>query len=145
MCQFIKLFRMFLLGGVVLFSSACQSDTNWNGTYEYMINSGNTVGGSVITAKYVLSINDSSCNLDIDGYQLEERIICNAESKNNVLSIKFKSYANGSSLNDFGVAIYKVNDILFNLRKFNDSLVTKWIAETPDNIDIKEGNYFKLK
>ncbi len=140
-----KLFTKFTLYGALLFSTACHSSGVWNGTYIYVKNSGNTAGGTIISTEYVLKIDASSCKLNIDGFQVEDRILCNAVSNDDVLSVKFKSYGNGSLLNDFGVSVYKVHDVLFSLTKSSDVLITKWITESPDDISSKEGRYFLLK
>lgn len=145
MSNILSLIKKTIFYCVILFSSACHSSGVWNGTYIYSGTSGNTTGGSIITTNYQLSIDSSLCALNIDGFQLEERIICDAVSKDNVLSVKFKSYADGSVVNAFGVAIYKVNDVLFSIAKTKNSLITKWVAELPDDKIEREGIYFKLK
>lgn len=145
MYEIMSFIKKSFFYGLILFSSACHSSGVWNGTYIYSDTLGNTAGGSVITTNYKLTIDSSLCTLNIEGFQLEERIICDAESNDNVLSVKFKSYADGSAVNAFGVAIYKVNDTLFSLAKSKDLLITKWVAEKPDNNKSSEGLYFKLK
>ena len=83
--------------------------------------------------------------LKIDGFQIEEKITCDAIVNDNVLSVRFVSHSNGSTVNDFGVAIYKVNEELLSIKKSNKRLITKWGAESPGDKLPVEGIYFKLK
>ena len=143
--NFIIYIKNILLLVTLVVSSACNSSDQWDGVYTYSSTYGKTVGGSVVTSKYRLNVRSSLCDLNIEGYQINDTIKCTVDNKASSMSVKFKSYGNGDVVNEYGVAMYKVDDVLFSLSKKDDLLVTTWGREKPDNIPTNEGTYFKLK
>ena len=113
-------------------SISCFAGSNWDGTYTYESTSGNTVGGSPISLKYVLTVSEKDCFLSIDGFQTMDRIKCKADAEDSTLHIRFKSYENGATANEFGVQIYKIDQILFDLMMHGHNITTTWKAEKPD-------------
>ncbi|MDH5654089.1 MAG: DUF5991 domain-containing protein [Gammaproteobacteria bacterium] len=125
----------------LLFTNSVNAAEEWDGKYEYHTSLGTTVGGSVIMLMYELSVSKTDCTLNIDGYQTMDRIKCRADAKGDQLLVRFKSYADGSVKNPFGIEIYKVDAVLFELLRKDGKLVTTWKAEQPENLT-EPGEYF---
>lgn len=130
---------------VPLFSFSCFAGPNWDGTYRYESAQDNTVGGSPVSVKYVLVVSGPDCSLSIDGFQTMERITCRADTEQTSLHVRFNSYKNGKVENEFGVQVYKVDQILFDLDKSGGDISTTWRADKPDSNRPNTGNYFIIK
>jgi hypothetical protein len=148
----------FLILGVCMFATACMANNTenaWYGQYEYFSSGGETVGGSQIMLDITLKIDKQggkeSCQLNADGYQTYDRILCTTAVKNNRLTLQFKSYADGKIANEIGVERYKVGETLFSLEKSsatNDKkqnrYIPHWGAYTPFGIKRKNmKDYFE--
>ena len=120
----------------------CFAGSNWGGTYRYESALGNTTGGSPIVMDYVLVISGQDCSLSIDGFQTMDRIKCIADADDSTLHVKFKSYENGAIENEFGVQIYEVGQVLFDLTMSGDKITTTWQAEMPDEKFPRTDTYF---
>ncbi len=71
-----------------------------------------------------------------------ERIKCLADAEQTMLHIKFMSYENGETKNEFGVQVYKVGQSLFDLERNASSITTTWQSEVPDENLPRTGQYF---
>lgn len=136
----IKITSIILL--VSLGSFSCFASPDWAGTYNYEFAQGNTVGGSPISMKYVLTVSGKDCSLSIDGFQTIERIRCRADTAKSTLHVRFKSYANGAVTNEFDVQIYEADQILFDLERSDTNITTIWKSEIPDENLPRTGTYF---
>jgi len=136
----LKIASIILL--VSLGSLSCFAGPDWDGTYSYESAQGNTVGGSSIVMKYVLVISSQDCSLSIDGFQTMDRIKCTANAEKSTLHIRFKSYENGAVENEFGVQVYKVGQVLFDLTRSGAKITTTWQGEVPDEKLPRTGTYF---
>ncbi|MBI3561068.1 MAG: hypothetical protein HY080_05060 [Gammaproteobacteria bacterium] len=115
--------RLFVFS-VYLFAAACMAgnpENPWVGEYKYFASGGQTAGGSQIMVDITLKIdnqgNKASCQLNADGFQRYDRILCTTTLDNNQLTVHFKSYGDGSVVNPIGVDVYKVGETLFALEK----------------------------
>ena len=136
-----KYFQLFTLISAFWIISACAENASWNGTYVYEATLGDTVGGDSAVVTYTVTIAPNKCELSIEGFQTSDSLICKAKDMDNKLSVNFQSYADGSIKNKYGVAIYKVGDLLFQLNRTKD-LITTWGALLPDEKLAKVGHYF---
>lgn len=134
--------RVFFILGLLWGVTACASNTKWQGLYIYEAELGENVAEQPVIVEYTLEIDDSSCQLSIQGYQVFETILCDARSNKKTLNILFRSYEDGSVKNAYGVEIYKTGQRLFWL---DDALITHWDAMVPDESVTKPGNYFLKK
>ncbi len=112
---------------------SCTADTtkeNWQGEYSYFVELGSSVGGSKMLRKYKLIITPSAktkpCVIKVDGFQTYERILCSLHEAKDKLTIKFKSFSNGTMLSERGIEIYKKKENLISLFMKNGSLYTQW-------------------
>jgi hypothetical protein len=128
-------------------------NANWQGAYEYDYNGGKTFGGSPVTEHYTLRISSNivvdAATLTINGFQKDEVIYGDISGNSNEFSVLFHSYANGQILNEYGVAQFRVGDVLMTLRKAwtqnGVRLETTWGAIVPGDKLSKTGLYFKKK
>lgn len=102
---------------------------------------GNNAADDAVIVEYTLKYSANKCEIEIEGYQTSESIICSAKENSNELSVSFKSYANGSTKNIYDVEVYPAGSTLFRLIN-KDGLKTKWEELTPDGIEAKTGKYF---
>ena len=113
----------------------------WNGVYEYDAMLGDNVAEDKIIIEYELVLKDGDCKLIAQGYQTDETLLCTIEEHGVDLNIKFKSYADESTENIYGVAIYPPHSTLFQLTSTPDSLITTWGTLAPDDSH-SSGKYF---
>ena len=116
----------------------------WNGVYKYDAMLGENVAEDKIIIEYELVLKDGDCKLSVQGYQTDETLLCTVEEHGVDLNIKFNSYADGSTENIYGVAIYPPNSTLFQLTSTPDSLITTWGSLLPDDSH-SSGKYFIKK
>lgn len=120
----------------------------WSGTYKYEENLGYDGGGTSSTGEtavidFTLNIQSSGkCTLTAEGYQTDEAIVCGIEKNTKSIIVTFKSYKNGSIVNQYGVAEYKPNEVLFVLGKTGSRLTTTWKSYNNDP-PLPAGIYFK--
>ena len=134
--------QIFALLGLLWGVAACAGHSVWSGEYSYEAVLGENVAEQAIIVEYVLNVDDKSCQLSIQGYQVFETIMCDAKDDKKVLSIYFKSYEDGSVKNAYGVELYKPGQRLFWL---DNEWVTHWDALVPDEAVAKPGKYFLKK
>lgn len=137
----------FLIITIVLLltSHVCMSQESfaWEGEYRYQSQLGKTFGGSPIVIDMNLRIKaDDSCSLVINGYQVSEKIICKAVSDPRGKQIAFVSYNSGKIENEYGVQQYQVGEVLFNLERSQDRVLTTWQSLKPDNVEKSMGSFF---
>ena len=107
-----------LLTGAAL---AAGGGEGWLGRYRWEAEGGRTAGGTGIVVTYDLAIGPAGarggCVLTAQGFQTDERILCKAEAGARSLTVAFHSYADGRTLNRFGVAVHKPGEPLFTLTR----------------------------
>ncbi|WP_331344051.1 DUF5991 domain-containing protein [Cellvibrio sp. UBA7661] len=133
--------RSSLLVGALL-SFTASANPVWHGSYGFDLDLSGGIPDRLMFVEYVLNVDDKSCQLSIQGYQVFETIMCDAKDDKKALRIYFKSYEDGSVKNAYGVELYKVGQRLFWL---DDELVTHWDALVPDESVAKPGKYFLKK
>jgi hypothetical protein len=90
----------------------------------------------------IASAGRNSCRLAIDGYQSNDRIVCESVPSNDNLKVIFNGYDGGSVGNEFGVVEYKPGNLLFTLRRTKSGLQTVW-GQLANNLNETVGEYFK--
>ena len=134
----------FLMFSIFMLATACMAggtENVWQGEYSYYASGGQTAGGSQIMMDITLKIDKQgakeSCELNADGYQTYDRILCTTAMNKNQLTLQFKSYADGRLVNKYDVARYKVGETLFLLEKADtknakkNRYIAHWGAYTP--------------
>ena len=113
--------------------------------YAYYSEQGRTAGGSAIGTGYTLTIGDDrgDCFLQVQGFQVDEIILCSLEFEASQADIQFVSYEDGSVKNPYGVQLYEPGEVLFSLEKSEPRLVTIWRSLTPDEEVVEKGTYFE--
>lgn len=122
----------------------------WDGEYTYGGYGGRTAGGSAIMMKITVSINDpkfeQACVLQALGFQTDERIFCATTAKGDALEVRFKSYSDGGTANEFGNEIYKVGEVLLTLQRPKDQkneYAVRWGSYVPFDDMSQAKNYFE--
>jgi hypothetical protein len=111
-----------------------QAPVSWAGQWEYTAPPANSAGGSPISMQYRLVVDDEkaggSAQLKMQGFQTDQTIVCDIEPTDDRLVLKFRSYANGKAVNEFGVAEYRLGEPLLTLARGRDSqkgrITTEW-------------------
>jgi hypothetical protein len=113
--------------------------------YVYYSEQGRTAGGSAIGTGYTLTIGDGrdNCTLSVQGFQVDEVILCSLEAEAGQADIQFVSYEDGAVKNPYGVQLYEPGEVLFSLEKSDPRLVTIWGSLTPDEEAAETGTYFR--
>lgn len=134
------------IGKTVLFclwclASACGAGETWRGEYRYEAAAGRTAGGSPMVVEYRLYLSDGGCRLSVQGYQVDETLLCRSVESGDGLEVRFESYAGGSPANVYGVRVYKPGETLFVLSRTGGRMLTRWKALRPEGAGA-EGRYF---
>lgn len=131
-------FIRILLLSFAMVATACMAgnlDQAWVGEYHYSIVGGETARHLPVTTDITLKISQQGnlvkCQLNADGYQTYDRIVCTPVMDNHQLTLQFKSYTDGNTVNPLGVAEYKVGETLFSLEQAADTTEKKQNLFTP--------------
>jgi len=124
--------------------AAPEPGAGWYGRYLYTYEGGETAGGSPIAVRYRLDLGRGSCLLRAEGFQTDEAIRCVAVPVGGGLAVRFRSFADGSVENMYGVAEYRPGATLLTLRRLRGRLLTRWAGYSlPDGKVRPEGIYFR--
>lgn len=137
--------RSYILCFLLLLSgSASAEKIQWNGKYVYEFSFGETTPDVVAVVEYALILNGNNCWLRVQGYQVNDDIICRAEVVEDSVKVRFVSYSNGSVENVYGVQLYKINEILFALiGDASGGARTQWGSLKPDEKLPSVGQFFQ--
>lgn len=152
-------FIRILLFTVFMAATACMAgntENAWYGEYDYFASGGETAGGSQIMMHITLKIDkqgsEERCQLNADGYQTYDRILCTTAMDKNRLTLQFKSYPDGSTVNPIGVEEYKVGETLFSLEKSStknekkqDQYLAHWGTYSPFGGERKKAKDYFVK
>jgi hypothetical protein len=136
------IYKFLLMSSISL--SACAQTDNWYGTYKYEALLGENVAKDKIAIEYTFILDDEKCQVVSQGYQTDEKILCVTQESGNDLTVKFRSYQDGSTENIYGVEVYPVNSMLFKLTRTDKTLITTWGTLSPDE-SLPSGEYFAKK
>lgn len=120
---------------------------DWTGIYAYEGSFGRTAGGTGVVALYEIRIGAkpvTDCRITIDGFQTDETLLCAAHEEAATLTLRFRSYEDGKSVNRYGVTVYAPGAPLIALHRMPDgTLETSWLAlRTLDGGTPPRGRYF---
>lgn len=135
-------FRILILVSLIITTFSACANNAWNGKYIYEASAGKNVAKDEVVVEYTFKYSTTKCEIQIEGYQTSEAIICNARETDNNLEVAFKSYSNGSTKNAYGVEVYPAGSLLFKLTSKDNIIVTTWAELMPDGISGKNGKYF---
>ncbi len=116
--------------------------TNWLGTYECHQTLGENVSGVVASSEYIITVDPNHCEIHIQGFQIDEHLICQSDISVNQLTLTFESYSDGSKYNKYGVAVYHQTETLLELTKHDHQTTTHWHALWPGEPVSKIDNCF---
>jgi hypothetical protein len=114
---------------------AAQAPVSWAGLWEYNAPPAESAGGSPISMQYRLVVDDAkqggTAQLSIRGFQTDQTILCDVERTNDRIVVKFRSFANGKIVNEYGIAEYREGQPLLTLARSRDqqgqgSVTTEW-------------------
>ncbi len=123
----------------------------WAGSYVYEDALGEIPArsGTHVFITYKLRVPKSAsrpATLNADGFQTEDRVRCAISGSEDRIEIRFISFADGTVANQFGVAVYQPNDVLFTLERVRTNgvqvVVTEWRALKPSGVAHRRGRYF---
>jgi hypothetical protein len=123
------------------------STTSWLGNYSFGDDSGQTAGGSstFVDRKIIIQKKGDKVTGSFvsQGFQSDEKILCDTAFDGNKMTLIFRSYPDGSVKNAYGVQVYKRGARLLTLEKSmvkgKTKLLTFWHEFTPDNVKAKSG------
>jgi len=119
---------------------------DWRGHYAYEADAGRASGGVEAMVSYELTVFEGdtqpAAKLSIEGYQSDETIFCDISPSGERLDVLFKSYDDGRTVNKYGVAQYRLGDVLFTLSKRGERLTTQWGKLRPDGTKKQQGVFF---
>jgi hypothetical protein len=103
--------------------------------------------------QYRLVVDDGkaggSAQLTVQGFQTDQTIVCDVEPTDDRIVVKFRSYANGKVVNEFGVAEYRPGEPLLTLARGRDSqkgsITTEWQGLSPPREDVPRIGVFFQK
>ena len=123
--------------------AAAPSQAGWDGTYRYAFDGGRNAGGDATIVTYTLVLTPTTCRFSAEGYQTDEDILCTATRTPERVDVAFKSYADGSTNDAYGNAVYSVGDSLFALERNGAQVFTRWKGYTlPDEKPHRPAVYF---
>lgn len=145
----VAIFAALMLGVSVAADAPVSAQTaaskaearSWYGTYVHS----ETIprpGGVTAAIDYRLTLSDAGCRLDAKGLQTDTDIVCTARMNGNDLQIGFRSYADGVTTNQYGVARYAPGAPLLMLTRTLGGLVTTWQGFTTSDGERRSGRYF---
>ncbi|QBR00136.1 DUF5991 domain-containing protein [Paraburkholderia pallida] len=114
----IKLiFLLFTIASVSYSLAAGSIDRFWSGNYEFTDTFWDGTQSVITEIKLKINTN-GECTLSREGFQQDEHIICFAQENklSSSIDILFISYLNGSTTNEYGVAVYEHETRLFSLK-----------------------------
>ena len=142
-----RTFLLTILAMSICFATLTVSAQEWGGLYRYNANFGRNAGGTTMRVTYEIAIEDGptpDAEITADGYQTGNTVLCNTRQKGNSLELRFLSYPDGKMENQFGVKLYKKNDLLITLTRVTSAGKTKYRAVIGKyNTDVKGPVYFK--
>lgn len=137
------IFRILILVSLIITSfPTCANNNAWDGIYIYEASAGKNIAEDEIVLEYTFKYSATKCEIQIQGYQTSEAIICSARETNSNLEVAFKSYSNGSTKNAYDVEVYPAGILLFALAIKDKTIVTTWAELMPDGAPKKSGKYF---
>jgi hypothetical protein len=144
---------------LVVLTTACSGGspgdspvTSWVGVWEYMANPESTAGGSPITMHYQLLVAEPgavpAATLVIRGFQTDETLLGTVDMTPVRLTVRFRSYDGGSTLNEYGVAEHHAGDSLVTFTRDDtqgsDGVITEWQGlDPPQDTMPRKGIYFR--
>jgi hypothetical protein len=82
----------------------------------------------------------------VQGFQTNESLVCDVSGTHEQIAVSFRTYQNGRTQNEYGVAVYQPGQVLFTLRRAADgALVTTWGALRPDGVREISGRFFERR
>jgi hypothetical protein len=159
----IQRIRWFVLVSLLAALAACSDSRraeppgaepapNWNGVWRYEATLPPDAGGSPVTMRYVLTIADAgktpSATLAIQGFQTDQTLLCDVEIAGSTLVLKFRSFGDGKTLNEFGVEQYRPGARLITLSRESAQgmITTEWEGlDPPAPAMPRKGLYFRAR
>ena len=144
---FHRIFLLTILAMSICFATLSVSAQEWGGLYRYNASFSRNAGGTAMNVTYEIAIEDGptpDAEITADGYQTGNTILCTTRIKGSSIELRFLSYPGGKMENDFGVELYKKNDLLMTLTRVTSAGKTKYRAVIGKyNTDVKGPVYFK--
>jgi len=141
------LIAMFIVFSVFCAQAADTSISTWQGTYNFSGSGGREAGGIATFLEIKLALSSSGgCEIIREGYQVQDSMVCSVSKNKDGIDILFKSYPDGKTQNEYGVAVYKSGDRLFSLfpKGNGKTLITDWGKLKPEGY-VKKKKYIYFK
>ena len=106
-------------------------------------NLGEIAPGQVALIEYELKVRGGVCELAANGFQTAESINCAASVDGEKMTINYIFYADGSTKNVYGVAVYKISEPLFSIENKSGEMATHWQSLWPGEPISKVDSCFK--
>ena len=146
----MKIYRVLLRLIIMMPSvaAAAVGASGWEGRYRYDATYGRTAGGTAIVIRHTIDVTSENATLAAEGYQIDEVLLCDVEAAPTRITLRFRSYSDGSTNNAYGVAMYTPGEALLVLEKPSNSMravpVTRWLGYAGlDGIRPSPGVYFR--
>lgn len=123
--------------------------SGWAGEYVYETAGRATATGVFVPVKYRLTVaphgTDQSARLEHTANQIHRVVLCDVDATTSRLVVRFRSFADGSTVNEYGVTEFAAGAELFSIQRTVDEhlpgLKTSWQALQPDGV-ATSGRFF---
>lgn len=140
-------FLLVLMTSAFCLGTLTVSAQEWGGVYRYNANLGRNAGGTAMSVTYQISIEDGAnplAEINADGYQISNTVLCTTRRKGSSIELRFLSYPDGKLENEYGVQLYEKDDVLITLTRVTTSGRTTYRARIGKyNTHVKGPVYFK--
>lgn len=135
------LFLTLLIYPFKLLAGVDKSNLEWSGSYECIYVFEHAPGAPAPAWEMHLIINNTgSCEFFLEGFEMDEDIICELLGDSKILKINFIKYKHS---NTSGEGIYKLHSTLFYLHKLKSGeIFTKW-GSLNIGKNLKDGHCFE--
>ncbi len=135
---------MVALAALTAAGSAIAAPAPWIGNYVFEEELGPNLSKTIVLfVTHELSLTVGDCRLRAQGYQTDEEIRCTAAPRGSGLELRFKSYADGQTVNKYGTKIYTVGEPLLTLSRPGGKLVTRFQGYRVSLKTKAPGTYFR--
>lgn len=139
----IKAYGAMLATGAIMATAGIAAPPAWQGSYMFEQSLGQNLTKEVaLFVNHRVQIGPKSCRIDAEGYQTDEHLLCTAIPRGDAIELRFRSYADGSVVNRYGVKLYKVGQPLFTLSHKDGQLMTTWQGYIGKPDPALPGSYF---
>lgn len=131
-------------------SSSASDALAWVGNYLYVEDAGKNAGGSAMIIERKIKVEKKragvAVSIESEGYQTDEKLVCDTTFDGGKMTLLFRSYPNGKLTNDYDVQVYKKGAKLLSLQRTTangrNKILTFWGEFKPNDERLKSGKVY---